>query len=435
MLPIEQIIPFIRHEDPFVVDLAMRCLAWVRWPQRLTGDFVLDAVRDGHKSLSTWLSRFEPSATVLEYAIASLSGRKSDREGGWPYGVIARAADALFTPAIIDAMRNARVERPWFAEQIRLRSDMAAWPTQRLREELLAACHVADEEGSCRSEQHEINAITDRLVYRGDSVDWAADELGKRLGSNDWAEIWLLAMLIKSRHQPALDMAIGRWPATNPDDNESLTLECGYAISELATPADLPRIAGLWETLHPRNWLYLIEAVGRLRLPEAEPIVLDFAKRTDEADLKTFAAIGLCEMLCTGDDARQFIRDLVEAEAFDFEQVDLEELAIPLGIITRRPFPEDAAWRTRLSDPLRSESRRAAFAGRYPQAAELMEIVQRLRESRVSKDAADMKKLVAASSSPRPAPLARAQKAGRNDPCPCGSGKKYKKCCLNKISS
>lgn len=24
------------------------------------------------------------------------------------------------------------------------------------------------------------------------------------------------------------------------------------------------------------------------------------------------------------------------------------------------------------------------------------------------------------------------QKIGRNDPCPCGSGKKYKQCCLNK---
>jgi hypothetical protein len=23
-----------------------------------------------------------------------------------------------------------------------------------------------------------------------------------------------------------------------------------------------------------------------------------------------------------------------------------------------------------------------------------------------------------------------AQKPGRNDPCPCGSGRKYKKCCL-----
>jgi uncharacterized protein YecA (UPF0149 family) len=24
----------------------------------------------------------------------------------------------------------------------------------------------------------------------------------------------------------------------------------------------------------------------------------------------------------------------------------------------------------------------------------------------------------------------RTEKVGRNDPCPCGSGKKYKKCCL-----
>ncbi|MEK6239616.1 MAG: SEC-C metal-binding domain-containing protein, partial [Planctomycetales bacterium] len=32
-------------------------------------------------------------------------------------------------------------------------------------------------------------------------------------------------------------------------------------------------------------------------------------------------------------------------------------------------------------------------------------------------------------------PLAREQpKVGRNDPCPCGSGKKFKKCCLNKTT-
>jgi len=30
----------------------------------------------------------------------------------------------------------------------------------------------------------------------------------------------------------------------------------------------------------------------------------------------------------------------------------------------------------------------------------------------------------------RPEKLAQAAKIGRNDPCPCGSGKKYKKCCL-----
>jgi tetratricopeptide (TPR) repeat protein len=32
----------------------------------------------------------------------------------------------------------------------------------------------------------------------------------------------------------------------------------------------------------------------------------------------------------------------------------------------------------------------------------------------------------------RPAAPAKRLKIGRNDPCPCGSGKKYKKCCLSK---
>ena len=30
-------------------------------------------------------------------------------------------------------------------------------------------------------------------------------------------------------------------------------------------------------------------------------------------------------------------------------------------------------------------------------------------------------------------PFVAKEKVGRNDPCPCGSGKKYKKCCLGKV--
>ena len=28
--------------------------------------------------------------------------------------------------------------------------------------------------------------------------------------------------------------------------------------------------------------------------------------------------------------------------------------------------------------------------------------------------------------------IVKDKKIGRNEPCPCGSGKKYKKCCINK---
>jgi hypothetical protein len=35
---------------------------------------------------------------------------------------------------------------------------------------------------------------------------------------------------------------------------------------------------------------------------------------------------------------------------------------------------------------------------------------------------------------PPPLPYVASPKVGRNDPCPCGSGKKYKKCCLNSLN-
>ncbi|MGM9539318.1 SEC-C metal-binding domain-containing protein, partial [Anaerovibrio sp.] len=33
---------------------------------------------------------------------------------------------------------------------------------------------------------------------------------------------------------------------------------------------------------------------------------------------------------------------------------------------------------------------------------------------------------------PRPAVVREGRKIGRNEPCPCGSGKKYKNCCISK---
>jgi hypothetical protein len=37
-----------------------------------------------------------------------------------------------------------------------------------------------------------------------------------------------------------------------------------------------------------------------------------------------------------------------------------------------------------------------------------------------------------AQSAPTPFTVPSLANAGRNDPCPCGSGRKYKKCCLNR---
>lgn len=64
--------------------------------------------------------------------------------------------------------------------------------------------------------------------------------------------------------------------------------------------------------------------------------------------------------------------------------------------------------------------------------AEQEHAVQTLAEAK----AASVENIVGAEQMPtfrftKTRPVVRDYKIGRNDPCPCGSGLKYKKCCLN----
>src|SRR5882724_1638462 len=98
MLPIDQIIPFIRHDDPLVADLAIHCLKEVGWPRPLNGDFVLAAIEQGHPRLRQWLSFFTPTASVLAYTIEWLQKGENESRDLWQTVVIANAPDELFTP-------------------------------------------------------------------------------------------------------------------------------------------------------------------------------------------------------------------------------------------------------------------------------------------------------------------------------------------------
>ena len=62
--------------------------------------------------------------------------------------------------------------------------------------------------------------------------------------------------------------------------------------------------------------------------------------------------------------------------------------------------------------------------------AEQESAIQTLAEAK----AATVENIVGAEQMPtfrftKPRPVVKDHKIGRNDPCPCGSGKKYKKCC------
>jgi uncharacterized protein YecA (UPF0149 family) len=71
-----------------------------------------------------------------------------------------------------------------------------------------------------------------------------------------------------------------------------------------------------------------------------------------------------------------------------------------------------------------------AALGGSPSAA-LREKIEKVDEIRREQMAAVLARAARRRAVSSGAPRVERAKVGRNDPCPCGSGKKYKKCCLN----
>jgi hypothetical protein len=110
-------------------------------------------------------------------------------------------------------------------------------------------------------------------------------------------------------------------------------------------------------------------------------------------------AIGLCVDYQLAEHY-EAIATCYENEFVDYDYLgDLEDVEISFGMRVKRD-----------TEPKMSESMK--------QFKEMGDMLKLLHEDSMKEKA--------------PASLATEVKIGRNDPCPCGSGKKYKKCCLNK---
>lgn len=113
---------------------------------------------------------------------------------------------------------------------------------------------------------------------------------------------------------------------------------------------------------------------------------------------------------------------LYEQELADTYYITLEELSLRCGlgpeVIKRSVHQQEGEFYCYLDNAAESLQQLSCYSG---QSNELL---------------ASMEKMVMGQTAPKVAtdtlsPFNAAAGAGRNDPCPCGSGKKFKKCCLH----
>ena len=147
------------------------------------------------------------------------------------------------------------------------------------------------------------------------------------------------------------------------------------------------------------NWVsdFLIDDAGQQVSKEMAPHA--------GAILKAFVT-GACEF--QGSAADQLGEEDIRHSFLDH----LPRLDLPLSIkaqtpVILRPFIEDLGRRGRLAESQTLSALIHALTPEYQQRIE----------------------------GKTPTLTRAAAKIGRNDPCPCGSGKKYKKCCLNLLDS
>ncbi len=139
------------------------------------------------------------------------------------------------------------------------------------------------------------------------------------------------------------------------------------------------------------TYFFSIKVLESIKTQEAEKALLRlFAKSTDLSQ-KTILAEALSQHLSV--ESIPLVEKLVE-EGYDETMLTLEDSLYTNCIINKIEHPKLEMWKNHIE----AENDRQRSLGPLP---------------------------------PLKQPAAKDVKVGRNDPCPCGSGKKYKKCCLN----
>src|ERR1700722_11892521 len=91
--------------------------------------------------------------------------------------------------------------------------------------------------------------------------------------------------------------------------------------------------------------------------------------------------------------------------------------------VPQRPTPPQASRPGGAAAAMASAAARAA----EPPAQRLPDVARQL-DRKQQRQQQDLQYQTGAAQAEPPKPVRAAAKVGRNDPCPCGSGKKYKKC-------
>jgi hypothetical protein len=323
--------------------------------------------------------------------------------------VVARADEIIRAPRFVAD----------FVPDFQDRLLVASWDADQCWKELesISARAMVDQEPDV--DFGHVGRVVEALARQGDKyVDRILNTLGRKIEDFEhdpmvWMEVFLVMLAGEMRLEPAIPLIAAK---LHEVDGDFLLQESVTALAKIGTDAAAEAVTQDWLESDWDYHLFAADALQRIHSDTTVRKCLELLPQEKNREIKTYLADVLLGQFAA--EAIEPVRELVDKRDYDPTISDLMGRLVAVSSVLGVTFPEYPIWK------------REAEKKRVQQERRMREFMSSAQEPERPGGPAPGPAHEPLES--RQAPFVRGDKpVGRNDPCPCGSGKKFKKCCMN----
>ncbi|MHC4092306.1 MAG: SEC-C metal-binding domain-containing protein [Planctomycetota bacterium] len=421
MLTGETLKPYLLHDDRWVRS-AVAEYFYEGWFQddELVPTILNACDRFGYVENTSSLAccrRFPLTPPALERVLQLLSEADRDNTAMHLSSIVARAPIDLLHEHESAVLGNKNLLEN-YRLSIRHRLDFMPWSLERLWQELR---DLSSRYNDAEEEDSDFDSVYDDALIAALAPHDVPDTetICRLLADPESDDGWLEAFLIDLAGARRLTETIPALVEKLRTDDGLFHENCPLTLAKIGHPDIVQRIRTLFRA---GSWTFRnvsASLLGEIKQPESEKAILALLPEEDDIEIRTELCFGLCQLFSERgvEIVRQQIRD-----GYQEWSVSLEESLLPVAQVVDVELREAEEWKKE------REEKEQFQAERRREIDELGEKYATLKKQGTDPFA----KL----DSPRDFdPVEHTtyrrhdDKVGRNEPCTCGSGKKYKKCC------
>lgn len=374
------------------------------------------------------------SEDTIAWVLSELNDPQADRYEDYAYNlsmVLVEADPALLLPtesAISEARHFVPDLRAPFAERLRLLS----WDAAACWRELEEFCEDGkDKQYATEVDWGHARRIVEALARSGGDCEGKVRAIlsqtvdDYRHSPMKWIEPLVVRLAGQARLESAIPLVVAK---LGEDGGDLLNEECAEALTRIGTPAVLHAVAEVFPTAEHHFRLYATGSLERIHSDLAVDKALRLLGQEKEDDICLNLAHALLSQFAH--EGVEAARQLLVGRELDFESRGLRNYLLETCTLTGERFPEYDEWSAAETSEKAEHRKRVKELEGDPAG-----LLRFALEQLTGKKAADVKALPPIPPAPRrtlPRTPGGKEKVGRNDLCPCGSGKKFKHCCMRK---